>query len=255
MDLGIRGRSALVWGGSRGVGRAVAAALAAEGADIAVCARKKWAAEQVAGEVVNLYGVRATGYGTGGLNGRSTMELVERIAAEFGGVDLLLGIHRRPKLEEREGLSPDAWATQFESGFLRLKSLTEALLSDMRDRKWGRVLWMIPPDGASTKLERQVHRLISGLLTGWLTSITGEFSDCNVTLNVLMAGAMSKDSVTATPRLSSIQRGRRENGEPATTPVSARQVAAVCAFLLADLAGCIRGETIRLDRHVGPPSW
>lgn len=50
MDLGIKGRSALIWGGSRGVGRAVSGALAAEGASIAVCARKRWAAEQVARE-------------------------------------------------------------------------------------------------------------------------------------------------------------------------------------------------------------
>ena len=59
MDLGMDGRSALIWGGSRGVGRAVCAALAAAGANVAVCARKQRAAEQVAREVADGHGVRA----------------------------------------------------------------------------------------------------------------------------------------------------------------------------------------------------
>ena len=50
MDLGIKGRRALIFGGFKGIGRAVAGALAAEGCDVAVCARKEWAAQTVAAE-------------------------------------------------------------------------------------------------------------------------------------------------------------------------------------------------------------
>ena len=178
------------------------------------------------------------------------MDLAERIAAEFGGVDLLFGIQRRPKLEERRGLSADAWAAQFESGFLRLKSLTETLLTDMRERRWGRVLWMVPSGGPATELERQVHRLVSGLLSGWLKSIAGELYDCNVTLNVLMTGAKPEGGAAETPPSSSCRHGRRDLAPP---PDSDRRVAAVSAFLLGELAGCIYGETICLDRHVRCP--
>ena len=240
------GRSALVWGGSRGVGRAVSAALAAAGANVAVCARKQRAAEQVAREVADGHGVRASGYGMGDPNVRATVALAEHIVSDFGGVDLLFGICRRPWLEERHELSSDAWAQQFESGFLRLKALTERLLPDMCERRWGRILWMIPSDGAATNLERQVHVLTSGLLSTWLQSTAEEASHYNVTLNVLIPGAISKDGATAQPRSFAERRARRREPDCAATSLSPRQVAAVAAFLLCDVAGCIRGETIRL---------
>ena len=247
MDLGIKDRAALIWGGSRGVGRAVSAALAAEGANVAVCARKHRAAEQVAREVAEGHGVRTAGYGIDDRNGRSTAQLVKHIVAEFGGVDLLFGICRRPWLEERDGLSSDAWAAQLESGFLRLKTLTELLLPGMCERRWGRILWVIPSGGAATKLEGQVHLLMSGLLATWLKSTAKEVSEYNVTLNVLRPGAIAKGGTRASPRASADRRARRSEPRSASTSLSARQVAAVAAFLLGDFAGCVRGETIRLE--------
>ena len=247
MNLGIKDRSALIRGGSRGVGRAVSGTLAATGANIAVCARKRWAAEQVAREAAGDHGVRAVGYGIADLDEQSTVELVGRIASDFGGMDLLFGICRRPRLEERDGLSSDAWAAQFESGFLRLKTLTELLLPGMCERRWGRVLWMIPSGGAATKLERQVHLLMSGLLSAWLKSTAEEVAEHNVTLNVLAPGAIAKGGARASPQASAARRSRRSGPHCASTSLSARQVAAVAAFLLGDVAGCVRGETIRLD--------
>ena len=247
MDLGIKGRSALIWGGSRGVGRAVSAALAAAGANIAVCARKHWAAEQVAREAAEDHGVRAVGYGIGDQDEQSTVELVGHIASDFGGMDLMFGICRRPWLEERHGLPSDAWVTQFESGFLRLKTLTELLLPGMCERRWGRILWMIPSDGAATKLEGQVHLLMSGLLSAWLKSTAEEVSEYNVTLNVLTPGAIAKGGARASPQASADRRVRRSEPHSVSTSLSARQAAAVAAFLLGDVAGCVRGETIRLE--------
>ena len=247
MDLGIRGRSALIWGGSRGVGRAVSAALAAEGANVAVCARKRWAAEQVAREAAEDHGVRAAGYGIDAPDEQSTVELVGHIARDIGAMDLLFGICRRPRLEEREGLPSDAWVAQFESGFLRLKTVTELLLPGMCERGWGRILWMIPSGGAATKLEDQAHLLMGGLLATWLKSTAKEVSGYNVTLNVLMPGAMAKGGARTAPRTPADRRVRRSESHTAPASLSARQVAAVAAFLLGDVAGCVRGETIRLD--------
>lgn len=120
MDIGIKGKRALVWGGSRGVGRAVAKALASEGADVAVCARKQWAAEHVAREVAEISGVKSFGYGIDGTDEHSAVAPVLRAMEAFGGLDIFFGISRRPELGEDRELTSEDWMLQFESGFLRL---------------------------------------------------------------------------------------------------------------------------------------
>ena len=106
---------------------------------------------------------------------------------------------------------------------------------------------MIPSEGAATKLEGQVHLLMSGLLAAWLKSTAKEVSEYNVTLNVLTPDAIAKGNARASPQTSADRRVRRSEPHSVSTSLSARQVAAVAAFLLGDVAGCVRGETIRLD--------
>src|SRR6478736_6514835 len=88
MDLGLKGKNAIVLGGTRGIGRAIAATLAGEGANVAVCARN---ADQVAATVTELKasGVRATGAPVDVTDGAALKSWIEGAARELGGVDLL----------------------------------------------------------------------------------------------------------------------------------------------------------------------
>ena len=244
MDLGIRGRRALVFGGSRGVGRAVAGALAAEGADLAVCARKGWAAQRVASENVERSGVNAAGYRIEGWDEPSTVALVSRITEDLGDIDLLFGVARLPA--PPEGSAP-SWETRLGAGFLGFRAATETLVRGMQRRGWGRVLWMIPWPDPGTDAERQVHSVAGAALSAWLKSAAGDVAGDNVTLNVLLpaqaAGAPRSRGETR-PDASPAPAGE----PPSTTP----RVAAVAAFLLSDLAGGLCGQTIDL-RSTGPP--
>ncbi|WFU38519.1 SDR family oxidoreductase [Bradyrhizobium sp. CB82] len=88
MDLGLKGKSAVVLGGTRGIGQAIAATLAGEGANVAVCARN---AEQVAATVAELRasGVRATGSAVDVTDGAALKSWIDGVAKEFGGIDML----------------------------------------------------------------------------------------------------------------------------------------------------------------------
>ena len=88
MDLGLKGRNAIVLGGTRGIGRAIAATLAGEGANVAVCARN---ADQVAATVAELKasGIRATGSPVDVTDGTALKSWVEGAAKELGGIDML----------------------------------------------------------------------------------------------------------------------------------------------------------------------
>ena len=88
MDLGLKGKNAIVLGGTRGIGRAVAATLAGEGANVAVCARN---ADQVAATVAELKasGINATGSPVDVTDGAALKSWIEAAAKELGGIDLL----------------------------------------------------------------------------------------------------------------------------------------------------------------------
>ena len=234
MDLGIKGKSALVFGGSRGIGRAVAGALAAEGANVAVCARKEWAARKVAAEAAERGRVKAVGYPLDAWDEPSAAALMDRVIADFGAIDILFGIARRTLREDRPTLS---WGARLDNGFLRFKAATEALLPGMQRRQWGRVLWMVPWPIPGTAAERHFDSVTSAALPAWLQSVAAEVARENVTLNVLKPAPVRRTTGDKDPPA-----GPRP--APASETLSVSEVAAVAAFLLSDPARGLYGRTI-----------
>ncbi len=88
MDLGLKGRNAVVLGGTRGIGRAIAATLGGEGANVAICARN---ADQVAATVTELKagGIRATGASVDVTDGAALKSWIDGVAKELGSIDML----------------------------------------------------------------------------------------------------------------------------------------------------------------------
>lgn len=268
MDLGIRGRNALVFGGSRGIGRAVAGVLASEGANVAVCARKEWAARRVAAEAAE-QGVKALGYPLEAWDEASAGAQVERVAHDFGAIDILFGIVRYTLRDDGRG-NPGAprWSARLDDGFLRFMALTEALLPGMRARRWGRVLWMVPWPENRHGAEESVRAATGAALTAWLHCVAAAAARDNVTLNVLKpppfwrrpadGGRVRAESGPAPGGVSPALAGtcpEDKDPPPASAVLSAEEVAAVAAFLLSDRARGVYGRTLGLDApEAGDPS-
>ena len=254
MELGIRGRRALIFGGSRGVGRAVAGALAAEGIHVAVCARKGWAARRVAAEATASGGVEAAGYPLDDRDGPAAIALTRRIIDDFGAIDMLFGIARRPKTQYASVLS---WEAYLNTGFLRFQAVTETLLPAMRERRWGRMLWMIPWPVPAGGPERHRDAVAGAALGAWLGSVAPDMSRDNVTLNLLKPAPVRAAAEPPAPT----RREPETDGGTATasaTSPSAADVAAVAVFLLSDPGGALTGRTIEVggaghDRAAGWP--
>ena len=130
MDLGLRGRNAVVLGGTRGIGRAIAGTLASEGAGVAVCARN---ADQVLNAVAELQtlGVRATGASVDITDGAALKSWIANVAREFGGIDMLFSNAGAMA----QGGDPASWEQNFRLDVLGAVNAFEAALLEFRAAK------------------------------------------------------------------------------------------------------------------------
>ncbi len=121
MDLQLKGRNAVILGGTRGIGRAIADTLAAEGANVAVCARK---ADQVTEAVAALgaLGVKATGASVDITDGAALKAWIEAVAAELGGIDILVSNAGAMAV----GNEPAAWEQNFRLDVLGMVNAFDA---------------------------------------------------------------------------------------------------------------------------------
>ena len=204
----------------------------------------------MASEAVATSDIKAAGYGIDAWDEPSTLDLVSRVMDDFGSIDILFGIARRPWLQDRSELPTSEWQSQFDKGFLRFRAATEVLLSGMRDRQSDRILWMIPWTKRGAGVERRVHCVTAAALSSWLRSLAAEVVEDGITLNILKSTPVARNPVKNL-------RSRKDQPRPGFmlapgyNAPSVSQVASVATFLLSDIAGGVCGKTIKLGsrRH------
>jgi 3-oxoacyl-[acyl-carrier protein] reductase len=134
MDFGLKGRRALVTGASKGLGKAVAAALSAEGAAVAICARDPERTQAAAREI-GAVGIIAD------LSAVSGVEPLLRQAIErLGGIDILVVNTGGPPGANFDGVTDDMWRQAFEGLWISTVQLIRGSLRGMKERLWGRDL-------------------------------------------------------------------------------------------------------------------
>ena len=255
MDLGIRGRVAIVAAASKGLGRATAAELAAEGARVVICARTADVLARARDEIA-----AATGAELHAVEADvSTLEGIDRVvsAAEraFGAVDILVNNAGGPPSGPFEAHD---WARWEEAVNLTLRSaveLTRRVLPGMRERKWGRVLNITsiavkqPVDGL------MLSNSIRAAVTGWARTLANEVARDGVTVNNILPGYTRTDRVEQLNAATAAREGvaveeiqrRSESQIPMRRLGEPREFAALAAFLVSDRASYITAQSIAVD--------
>ncbi|MES2522972.1 MAG: SDR family oxidoreductase [Gemmatimonadota bacterium] len=254
MDLGIRGKVALVCGASRGIAYAAAEDFAREGATLVICSRDadslaRAEAKLVAlgAPVLSIVADLSTADGIG--------LVVERTLAQHGGVDILVTNTGGPPTGSATGHDWSAWERASELLLRSVVELTRAFVPGMRERKWGRIIGI-----TSIAVKRPVASLVlsnsmRAAVTGYFRTLADEVAVDNVTVNTVLPGYTATERLddladatvarTGVDRESVFDKFRAE--APAARLGRPDELAAVIAFLASDRAGFMTGQAVTVD--------
>jgi 3-oxoacyl-[acyl-carrier protein] reductase len=238
MELGLKGKRALVQGASAGLGFAVAQALAREGARVAICSRDEGriqdAARRSGAELALTCDLARPG---------ASRQLVEDVCRKLGGVDILVTNAGGPPKGSFEELTEDKWQEGFRSLWLSAVESIQAALPGMRKQGWGRVLAVTSVAAKEPMPQLTVSNGLRAGLLGLLNSLSQEVAADGITVNALLPG------YTDTERLRElgVALDRITSQIPARRLGRAEEFGDLAAFLASERAAYVTGQAIACD--------
>jgi NAD(P)-dependent dehydrogenase (short-subunit alcohol dehydrogenase family) len=195
MDLGLKGRTALVTGASKGIGKAIARGLAAEGVNLALLARTAPALEAAAKEIAAATGVRVLALPTDIRNDTAVKGAVERAAAELGPVHILVNNAGGPiKRPERQITWPSAdWLDDIDTKTLGMLRVTQALLPHMPTDGTGRIVNISGIAGSSVLTSALTHGLNNAAMNHVTSYLAADLSAARITVNSVIPGLIATE--------------------------------------------------------------
>ena len=257
MDLGIKGRRAIVCASSKGLGRACAIALAAEGVDVTLTARGAEALAKTAAEIRKLSpGVTVTEV-AGDITTPAGREAALKACPE---PDILINNAGGPPPGDFRNWTRDDWIKAIDANMLTPIELIKATVDGMMARKFGRIVNIT---SAAVKAPIEVLGLSNGArsgLTGFVAGIARKTVINNVTINGLLPGPFNTDRLRNTAKAEAEKSGttvdqqmaERAKQNPAGRFGDPEEFGQACAFLSGAKAGFITGQNILLDGGAFP---
>ena len=251
MDLGLKGKSAIVCAASKGLGRACAMALAREGVSVVITARNAATLEQTAAEIRAATGAKVTP-----VAGDITTEAGRAAAlAACPAPDILVNNAGGPPPGDFLSFGHDDWIRALESNMLTPLALIRAVLDGMCARRFGRIVNIT---SAAVKSPIATLGLSNGAragLTGAVAGLARQVAKHNVTINNLLPGPFLTDRLRANSAEVAAKAGRsvdeviaeRAKSSPAGRVGDPGEFGEACAFLCAATSGFIVGQNLLLD--------
>ena len=255
MDLGLTGKVALVAAASKGLGRAIAQELAAEGASVAMCARGEDALERARAEIAESTGADVLAIAGDVSRASDVDNITRRTLEKFGRIDVLVTNAGGPPSGKFESLSPEMWQQAFDLTLMSVIRLASAVIPGMKERKWGRVINVTsiavkqPVDGL------MLSNSLRSAVTGFARTLANEVAPHGITVNNILPGYTRTERVEqlsdAAAKREGISReaalSKWESEIPMRRLGEPREFAALAAFLASERASYITGTSISVD--------
>ena len=255
MDLGLKDKVALIAAGSRGLGRAVAEEVAAEGASLVLCARDPNTLAESAATIADNFGAHVLAVPADVTSVSDITRVVEAGNDRFGRIDILVTNAGGPPAGTFDQLTREQWEEATRLTLFSAIELARQVLPGMKERRWGRILNI-----TSIAVKQPIENLmlsnsLRAGLTGFARTLANEVAALGITVNNILPG------YTRTERLEELAQMMAEKQGISTTEFSAkweaeipmgrlgepREFAALAAFLVSERASYITGTSIQVD--------
>jgi 3-oxoacyl-[acyl-carrier protein] reductase len=246
MDLGIRGKVALVTGASSGIGEAVALELAGEGVKLAVSARRRERLEDVARRAKERGAQEALALTAEQTDPSSLARLVGEVESRLGPAGILIVNGGGPRPGTYTQMSPADWDAGYTLTMRSALALVDAVLPQMRKRKWGRIVAL-----ESVSVKEPIPTLVLSnafrtAVVAALKTLAGEVAADGVTVNAIATGLVETDRFR-TLYDTEEKRAQAAAKVPMRRPASPAEYAPLVAFLCGEGARYVTGQTISID--------
>ena len=249
MDLGIKGKLALVTASSGGMGRNIAHMLAGEGANVVLFSRSEDKLRTVCAEIETQHGVKATAVAGDMTHHDDVLRLADTLKS-LGGPDILVLVSARPPNPLRETLKEDEqarWDQAYRAQLWSIVDLVTATVPQMVGRGWGRI---VSVTSASAKQPMAVHALSTVFragVTAYMKGLAGEVAPHGITVNCVAPALIDTSHRQGKSAYTAEQAEHRKSLTPMGRMGTQEELCGVITFLTSRQAGFITGSTIAVE--------
>jgi 3-oxoacyl-[acyl-carrier protein] reductase len=250
MDLKLTNKVAIVLAASKGLGKAIATALSAEGAKVVIGSRDENELNKTAGEIQKLTGNEVLAIPVDVVDAGQVKNLIEKAAEHFGRIDILLNNGGGPPFDRFEKFDDEAWQKAFELTLLSFARTSRLVLPHMQKTGGGRIINIISGSVKSVLANSVLSTSMRMGVVGMAKMMADEFGPYNITVNniapgMILTGRLKHTLPTGINQDDALK--ERAKNIPLGRIGKPEELAALAAFLASEQAAYISGATIQVD--------
>lgn len=253
MDLGLKGRTAMIAAASKGLGKACALALAQEGCRVSICSRDAENLKKAVEEISAHGEVTAIAADVSTLPGLESWH--QATVDAFGEPDILVTNTGGPPVSRFMQLSDEQWLAGVESTLMNVVRLSRLVIPGMQQRRWGRIIHLTSLVAKQPVDELTISSTLRAGLSGLTKTMANQLGPDNITVNAVLMGHILTDrqqhladAVTKAQGITHEQYFEQKTAEiPLRRIGEPREVGEVVAFLASERAGYVTGVSLQVD--------